>query len=173
MSSKPVASNSSPLIWLARIGRLTLLKILFRQVIVPKKVYEEAALQKQSADAILISKAVEEGWVKISEERTEEAEALAGVSGIHSGEAEAILLAQKIGADLIVDEREASATAQMFEVRCIGTVAVLLLALARDQMTLQEFKESVDSLIASGFWLTVDVYNRVMEEAEIISGKKD
>lgn len=152
---------------------MTLLKILFRQVIVPKKVYEEAALQKQSADAILISKAVEEGWVKISEERTEEAEALAGVSGIHSGEAEAILLAQKIGADLIVDEREASATAQMFEVRCIGTVAVLLLALARDQMTLQEFKESVDSLIASGFWLTVDVYNRVMEEAEIISGKKD
>ena len=74
---------------------------------------------------------------------------------------------------MIVDEREASATAQMFEVRCIGTVAVLLLALARDQMTLQEFKESVDSLIASGFWLTVDVYNRVMEEAEIISGKKD
>ena len=69
---------------------MTLLKILFRQVIVPKKVYEEAALQKQSADAILISKAVEEGWVKISEERTEEAEALAGVSGIHSGEAEAI-----------------------------------------------------------------------------------
>ena len=45
------------------------------------------------------------------------ADVLAGVSGIHLGEAEAIFLAQKLGTELIVDEREASATAQMFGVR--------------------------------------------------------
>jgi len=48
---------------------------------------------------------------------------------------------------------------------------VLLLALARDQVTPQEFKERLDGLLDSGFWLTVDVYNKVLEEAEEM--KKD
>jgi len=93
---------------------------------------------------------------------------LADVSGIHLGEAEAILLAQKLGAELIIDEKEASVTAQMFGVRPIGTIAVLLLALAKNQLTISEFKECLDRLVAFGFWLTVDVYNKALEEAQSI-----
>jgi len=172
-SGKPVASNSSPLIWLAKIGRLTLLKTLFGEVLIPMRVYEESALRKRSADAVLIGKAVEEGWIKVSEERMEEADALADVSGIHLGEAEAILLAQKLDTELIIDEREASATAQMFGVRPIGTIAVLLLALARDFITLGEFRECLDSLLSSGFWLTVDVYNEALEAAQSIAKREN
>ena len=160
-----MVSNSSPLIWLARIGRLTLLKTLFGQAAIPRRVCEEATSEKQSADAVLISKAIEDGWIKVSEEKMEEASVLADVSGLHLGEAEAILLAKKLGTELIIDEREASTTAQMFGVRPIGTIAVLLLALARDQLTLNEFKECLDRLIASGFWLSVDVYKKALEEA--------
>jgi len=169
---KPVVSNSSPLIWLAKIGRLVLLKTLFGEVVIPRRVHEETTLEKQSADAILIGKAVEDGWIKVSEEKMEEADALAGVSGIHLGEAEAILLAQRLGTELIIDEREASVTAQMFRVKPIGTIAVLLLALARDQVTLSEFRECLDSLLASGFWLSVDVYNKALEEARSIAKRK-
>lgn len=162
---KPVVCNSSPLIWLAKIGRLTLLKALFGEIVIPMKVYEESALRKQSADVVLIGKAVEERWIKVSEEMMEEAKALAEASEIHMGEAEAILLTQKLDTELIIDEREASATAQMFGVRPIGTIAVLLLALARDRITLSEFRECLDSLLASGFWLTIDVYNEALEAA--------
>lgn len=170
---KPTVSNSSPLIWLAKIGRLTLLKNLFGEIVIPMRVYEESALRKQSADAVLIGKAVEEGWIKVSEEMMEEADTLADASGIHLGEAEAILLALKLGTELIIDEREASATAQMFGVRPIGTVAVLLLALTRDQITLIEFREGLDSLLASGFRLTVDVYNKALEAAQSITKSKN
>ena len=44
----------------------------------------------------------------------EEASILADVPSVHLGEAEAVLLAQKLGAELVIDEREGSATAQMF-----------------------------------------------------------
>ena len=169
---KPVVSNSSPLIWLAKIGRLTLLKTLFGEVVIPRRVYEEATLERQSADAVLIGKAVEDGWIKVSGEKMEEAGVLADVSGVHLGEAEAILLAQKLGTELIIDEREASITAQMFGVRPIGTIAVLLLALARGQLVLNEFKECLDRLIASGFWLSIDVYNKALEEARSIAKEK-
>ena len=64
-----VVSNSSPLIWLAKIGKLTLLKILFGEVSIPRKVHIEITLEKQSADSILIGEAVKESWIKVSEER--------------------------------------------------------------------------------------------------------
>jgi len=158
---------------LAKIGRLPLLKILFGQVVIPRRICEEASLEKQSADAVLISKVVEDGWIKVSEEKMDGADVLVGVSGMHLGEAEAILLAQKLGTELIIDEREASTTAQMFGVRPIGTIAVFLLALAWDELTLDEFKECLGSLIASGFWLHVDVYNKALEEAQSIAKRKE
>jgi len=163
-SGERVVSNSSPLIWLAKINRLPILKSLFVEVIIPEKVYIETS-SGQFADSILIKKAIDEGWIKVSNEKNDEASALVEVSGIHQGEAEAILLARKLGVELVIDEREASATAQVFGVRSIGTVGVLLLALAEDHLTLNEFEECLDLLITSGFWLTVDVYKRAMEEA--------
>jgi predicted nucleic acid-binding protein len=163
---KPVVSNSSPLIWLAKIGRLDFLRIIFREVIIPTRVYEETALEAGSADSILICEAIEDGWIKVSQEKLEEATVLANRAGVHLGEAEAILLAQKLGAELIIDEREGSGTAQMFGVRPIGTIAVLMLALAQGHLTSGEFKEHLNRLIALGFWLSVDVYNKVLEEAD-------
>jgi len=166
-----VVSNSSPLIWLAKIGRLDFLRIVFGKVIVPGRVYEEA-VSKQFPDSILINEAVEDGWIKVCEEELEGATVLAERAGIHLGEAEAILLAQKLDAELVIDEGEGSATAQIFGVRPIGTLAVLLLALARGCLTFNELKEDLNRLIASGFWLSVDVYNRVLEVAQSIVEKK-
>lgn len=167
-----MVSNSSPLIWLSKINRLSLLRFLFGEVAIPEKVKMETA-SGQSADSISIKGAVEEGWVKVSEEDEEGlASALAKVSGIHLGEAEAILLARRLDARLLVDERGASATAQVFGVRSMGTVGVLLLALAEEQLTLDEFEECLDLLIATGFWLTVDVYKRAVEEARSLAGKR-
>jgi predicted nucleic acid-binding protein len=158
------------LIWLAKIGRLDLMRIVFGEVAVPRRVYEEAASER-SSDSILICKAVEDGWIKVSEEGLEEAAVLAERAGIHLGEADAILLAKKTGVELIIDEREGAVTAQIFGVRPIGTIAVLLLALAEGRLTFNEFKECLDRLIASGFWLYVDVYNRALEEARSIAAR--
>ena len=170
-SGERAVSNSSPLIWLSKINRLSLLRFLFGEVAIPEKVKMETA-SGQSADSISIKGAVEEGWVKVSEEDEGLASTLAKVSGIHLGEAEAILLARRLDARLLVDERGASATAQVFGVRSMGTVGVLLLALAEKQLTLDEFEECLDLLIATGFWLTVDVYKRAMDEARSLAGKR-
>jgi len=61
----------------------------------------------------------------------------------------------------------------MFGIRPIGTIVVLLLALARDELTFNEFKECLDMLIASGFWLSIDVYNKALEEAQSIAKRKE
>lgn len=38
----PIVSNTSPLIWLSKVGRIKLLKKLFGEVIIPEEVYIEA-----------------------------------------------------------------------------------------------------------------------------------
>lgn len=35
----PIVSNTSPLIWLSKVGRIKLLKKLFGEVIIPEEVY--------------------------------------------------------------------------------------------------------------------------------------
>jgi len=172
LNEKPVVSNSSPLIWLAKTGKIDLLRTIFGVVTIPRRVYEETSLGR-SADSTLISKAVEYGWIKVSEENLEdEVNALAERAGIHLGEAEAILLARELDADLIIDEGEGSVTAQIFGVKPLGTIAILLLAHALSRLTFNEFKENLDNLIAQGFWLSVDVYNRILEEARELPKRK-
>lgn len=164
-------SNSSPLIWLAKINRLGILKSLFGEVVVPEKVRVEVS-SGGSADSLIIREAFAEGWLRVSGE-VEDASALAGVSGLHPGEAEAVLLARRLGALLLVDEREATGTARVFGVRPLGTVGVLLLGLAEGHLTFDEFSGCLDLLIAGGFWLHVDVYRKALAEARLIAERVD
>ena len=62
-------SNTSPLIWLSKIGKLDLLRDLFDEILIPKEVYREAVetgLQEVSSDALIIKEAVDQGWIKIT-----------------------------------------------------------------------------------------------------------
>jgi len=162
-----VVSDSSPLIWLAKINRLRLVKALFEEVLIPSRVRDET-VSGLTADSIVIREALAEGWIRVSAEEIGAASELVEVSGLHRGEAEAILLARRMSALFLVDEREASATAAVFGVRPMGTLGVLLLALAEGHLVLDEFVECLDLLVSSGFWLSVDVYKRAIDSAKSI-----
>lgn len=164
-------SDSGPLIWLAKINRLSLLKRLFGEVVVPERVWAEVS-SGGSADSVLIREALGEGWVRVERGVGGEASALVEVSGLHLGEAEAVLLARSMGALFLVDEREASATARVFGVRPLGTLGVLLLGLCEGFLSFDEFEECLDTLIGSGFWLSVDVYRRALASARLIEGER-
>jgi predicted nucleic acid-binding protein len=49
---------------------------------------------------------------------------------------------------------------------------LILLALAKNKISLSEFKDCLDLIITSGFWLTVDVYQRALDEAQSIAKEK-
>ncbi len=167
-----VVSDSGPLIWLAKIDKLQLLRTLFGKVLIPGEVEEETA-SGGAADAIIIRGALAEGWISVIRETNALAPDLVDASGLHRGEAEAILLARRMGAMFLVDEREASATATVFGVRAIGTVGVLLLALSEGHLVLDGFIECLDLLVSSGFWLSVDVYRKAIDAARMIAGDKN
>ena len=96
-----VVSNSSPLIALAKIGKLYILKELFGEIIIPKAVWDEVVVKgKGKPGAEEVEKAE---WIKVREVRDKlSVEVLKGE--IEIGEAEAIILAKELNADLLIWE---------------------------------------------------------------------
>src|SRR5437588_9071549 len=100
-----VVVNSTPLIYLAAIGRFDLLRSHYGQIIIPMAVFDEVAIQ--GAGQWGAAETTAASWIdrRIVTDRSQ-VSALLG--RLDLGESEVIVLAQGVGADLaIVDETAA------------------------------------------------------------------
>ena len=123
---KVVVSDTSPIINLARIGHLSLLYAVFGRIIIPQKVFDEIVLQgKGQPGAAEISAA---GWVEVMPcQDVQKAKMLE--NELDPGESEAIVLAQEIGADLVLlDDNAAREVAARLGLEYTGLLGVLLRA---------------------------------------------
>ena len=59
-------SNSSPLIFLSKIGELDILRKLFVKIKIPSSVKEEVLIEDKIGGEF-IKEAIEEGWIKIED----------------------------------------------------------------------------------------------------------
>lgn len=67
-----VVSNSTPLIYLAKVGRIDLLRKVFKTVFIPQEVKNEVVDKGKllgEQDAYIIEKAISEGWLKVFQQR--------------------------------------------------------------------------------------------------------
>src|SRR3989344_5477655 len=99
-----ILSNASPLIYLGKIEKLDILKILFKEIIIPKQVYEEVVLkgkEERFFDALNVENSIKEGWIKVKEiDIDKEVNRLA--SEIDIGEIALISLAKKLRPSLLL-----------------------------------------------------------------------
>ena len=120
-----VVSNSSPLITLARLGRLDLLRQLFGRIHIAGEVHEEVVVRgagRAAAEAVAGA-----DWIEIHPPAA--VPELAGLRARHplgAGELATVLLARALPAELaIIDERSARRLAQAQGVTVIGCVGIL------------------------------------------------
>lgn len=121
---KLIVSDAGPLIALSRIGRLSLLPVLFGKVVVPNVVLEELRLGDVRPAVELLIEAVEQKkWLR----------AMASVGSrpipaLDRGESAAICLAEQLKCPLLVDERRGRIAARRRNVAVIGTGRLFLAA---------------------------------------------
>lgn len=163
-----VVINSTPLIYLAKIGKLGRVVEHFGQVLIPKAVYEETVHKGMALgkpEASVINELVSDGRIKI--EKVEKT--LGEIRGLHTGEVEALSLAKERSDELIVDDKAAYEYAKILRIKVQRSVK-LMLNLTRDKrLTLDDLERNLLLLSQSGFWLTADIYARILEEARTIS----
>lgn len=122
-----VVSDASPLIAFAALGEIRLLDLLYREVLVPERVYAEAtARHRPGAEAVRSA-----AFLRVVQvENTALAESLA--AEVDAGEAEAIALAIQTNADaLMIDERKARQVARRLGLPLTGVLGTLVLAKQR------------------------------------------
>jgi uncharacterized protein len=127
-----VVSDSSPLVYLARLARFQLLRQLYQHIFVPVAVWREVAVEGSGKpEGVQTKLAAAEGWLT--------AAALAGTPApsdpafqvLHGGEREAILLAREKQALLIIDEMDGRRVALRLGLTCTGTLGLLIEAKLR------------------------------------------
>ncbi len=160
-----MVSNASPLIHLSMVGCLNLLERLFGNVIIPVEVLEVCSA-KDTPDSIVISSAVDKGWIFTKNVDSGDTVLLAKSSGIDIGEAAAILLAKQERALLLIDDKMGRSAAEILGVKCLGTVGVLLQALSDSLLNFNEFVGILDRMIDLGFRLDSKVYRLAMRVAK-------
>jgi len=157
-----VVSNTSPILNLSTIGRLSILGHLYGRVLVPEAVWQE--LESIQAERGETESVLSHPWL---ETRSVVDRRLVGAlrAELDPGEAEAIVLAIEVSADLVlIDERKARGAASRFGLRYIGLLGVLIDAKHRG--IIPSVKDVLDRLIVdAGFWVSAPLYARVLNQA--------
>lgn len=164
---KMTLSNSGPLIHLAKIDKLILLKELFGEVIIPLQVKTEvvdAGKEEGMADAFLIEGEIENGWIIIDGDITD-FEDIARNVGIDEGEAAAIVLARKMKKPILLDDLAARRFAIGLGLEVTGLIGVLFKCI---KLKIISNREGLDCLekLARIMWLSVDVYEDARKTIE-------
>jgi len=165
-----VVSNATPLIYLAKTGRISILKKVFGTVFIPEEVKIEVVDKGKilgEKDAYTIERAIREGWLKVLA-----AEAIEVPIKLDKGEVAALSLAKKLKLDVVLlDEVSARSAARLLDLIPRGTVFVLFKALEKKEISLDEFLEVLSQLISEGFRLKEEVYVEAVKQAKRIASE--
>jgi predicted nucleic acid-binding protein len=158
-----VVSDTSPILNLARIDRLDLLRLLYPQVLIPKAVYDELTDAKRdlpsAADLASLS------WLQVvaavDQSRVQEL-----MENLDAGEAEAIVLAIDLRAGLLlIDERRGRRKATAAGLRVMGLIGIV--AQAKQAGLIDLAKPVIDALIrVARFWIGPDLCAEVLAELD-------
>ncbi len=120
-----VVSNSSPLIALARIGRLNLLASFYNQILIPAEVHHEVTAAGRGLPGAEEVRSA--NWIEVVSQKSAGHPSLAqACRNLGAGERGAILLAKSLQADLVLlDEWKARRVARDAGLSLVGSIGLL------------------------------------------------
>jgi len=166
----PVVTNTSPIIVLARIGRLGLLKELYGTVLMSPSVKMECidkGRETGAADVLEMENGLKRGWIQLvnlSKDEMRNARALTDRARIGLGEAEALVLAKSRNVLAVLDDKEARAIAKGWNLEYTGTLMVLYGAFKKGLISYDELVEDLAKLTRI-MWVSTDVITDMIRRA--------
>ena len=162
--------NSSPLIYLGKLGLLSVLHQLFDQVLTVASVKKEV-LDSSSAEYAILDSAFSD-WLIVSEIPISSLSNRLGDMGLHKGEIDALVLAyhtQKLKSDsvIVIDDLAARDVARTLGLRVTGTIGIILLATKNGLLSKNESRAKVRALVEeTSFRISAALYSKIISELE-------
>lgn len=160
-NSRLVVSDTSPLLNLALIERLDLLETQFSDVTVPRRVWRELTERNDGLEALRGLR--DDGVLRLVE--VERSDLFVEIfHELDLGETAAICYAVEHDADLVLlDERDGRRVARRHDLDITGVIGILLRGSKTGEVDLES---ELDALREAGFWISDDLYARVLSEAD-------
>ncbi len=163
-----IVSDTSPLIFLAKVGKLDFLKS--HKVVIPEQVYAELMYgkNKESEDFIIV-----DDWIKKTEVQVKKVAILPGLpSGLGEGEKAVISLAVAEKIDLVlIDERKARIVSSFYGLKARGTIAVIYDQFLAKKITSKECKNLVLELVKKGYRIKEEILVELLQSIEIFKNR--
>jgi predicted nucleic acid-binding protein len=155
-----IICNSSPIIGLAKVGRLDIIENLYREIIVPEAVFDELIIKGEDKEETAeITKLFDRNIVTV--QKVSNRNLIRALrKDLDYGESEVIVLALELQADLVVlDEKEARDMAEFYNLKKIGLLGILIRA--KERGLISSVKEYMDRLIKAGFRIDKNLYELI------------
>jgi len=158
-----LVSNTGPIIGLAKIGRLGLLKSLAVKVPIPPFVHKEL-FGKTGTEMSDVERALEE-FISVVPVDISETSTMPVLAELDEGEKQAIVLASKLGKDvlLLMDDQAGRQAARKSGVPVTGLLGLLLLA--KEKGLVSRVGSLIEELRDSGYWLSDEIAKIAIELA--------
>lgn len=160
MPEKLVISNASPIMNLAIIGQLDLLRQFFSEIHITQAVWKETVLDGEGKAGV--SEIKKAKWIKVIKvEETPLVHLLK--KDLDNGEAETIAYAlQKKNALVLLDEDDAREIANFYGIEKTGVIGILMRAKLEKKVPL--LKPLLDKLRnKAGFWIKDSLYQEALK----------
>ena len=151
-----VVSNTTPIISLLKLNRLDLLQKLYKQIYIPTAVYGEIEAGKAKGYYKDLSRI---DWINIIE--IQDKQAVKYFLDLDAGEAEAIVLATEVNADLIIlDEKLGRFHAKHADLKVTGTIGILIKA--KSEGLIGKIKPLLNELTEKEVWINEKLKNEIL-----------
>jgi uncharacterized protein len=156
-----IVADAGPLIALAKIEQLPLLKVLFSEVRIPQTVFNETCADTTRADANAI-RTFANAHATLHADR-EDALSKQLQMELDAGEAQAIALAQSLRCTLLIDDLLGRAVARRRGVPIVGVIGMLLQAKRMGHLT--HVRPLLEALNAAQYRISTALFNEAIRLA--------
>lgn len=143
-------SNTGPLIALAKIDQLSLLKKLFSELVIPPVVHSEL-LAKRGVETDRLEAAINQ-FIRVSSQPDFPSEVKIATLRLDFGEQQAVALAYQSQKLIILDDQLGRTAAKQLSLSMTGTAGILILA--KKAGLILEVRSQLETIRNRGYWLS-------------------
>ena len=167
---KLLVFNSTPLIYLAKVGLSKVLEDLKGEKVtspdVKREVVDEGK-RKGVPDAVVLEKLFSSKVFRVVEPKDKGfLSRLLKTRGLHMTDAEVLALARELDGLAVVDDEVARKTAKVYGIAYVGTPYVLVRAVSEGIITRDRARQAVNDMVSAGWRCSIESYARIMEVLE-------
>jgi predicted nucleic acid-binding protein len=158
-----IVSDTGPIIGLAKIGKIILLKNIADEVIIPPMVYKEL-FGKIGPESNEIDQALNT-FIMVKRDMAVEEAVKIELAGLGEGEKQAIGLASRLDNDviLLLDDRAGREVAARLNIFTTGLIGLLLVA--KEKGLVESVGTLIKELRNNGYWLSDDIMKTAIKLA--------